>query len=441
MPLASSQSQLTACVDSILLTSAAAVAISDPCVLIDGRQYPTIYSTDNNGLTGKTDLARAIALDCGKFIDTYLTILTRIFGVSMNTAKAANFMSASFSSRLAHGDRHLGNQSVAPYYWIEPTTILPRGFGTVAEEAGYGSLSTVGHMTTLDALPDMRMAVQNGPMSLIGYTHRTARTVPLLLYLQGHALDGLANIRPMNFVAEKFALKGGLHTGTESRANNQDMGYYLWGRGQSGILAPAEATYIGDVMGVAIKHFDMDDRFQITPKHMYSCGELKSATISITPSRLSRVDNGPLGLYERRIQRERTAAVRAMESARQYLYTKGQTGGEMFISSNSELVFVSAGDVTSSPAVRGEVEIDLSRDSVEHRGPPQKRVIHDVPLKLPRVTNSTTMSSHMPVHSRSRVHQEIEFDSGRGQIVAEAQHSGASDIPDVVAGESAPSDQ
>jgi len=381
IPNATCDSQITACVDSILLTTAAAVALSDPCITIEDRVYPSIYSTSCPGQERKLDLGRKIAMDGGALFDTYVTLLGKIFGVSGGSERAANHLFNCMTSTARAPERHLNNETLAPFYWIEPTTILPRTFHTIAEDAGYGSMVSVGDDITLDALPKCKVAVQNGPSTLIGYEHRSARTVPLLMYLQGHRLDGLANIRPMNYLAEKMVLKGGLHSATDSRNLSQDIGWYLWGRGQCSLLAPAECVYIGQTMGVGIKHHTIDDMFTVNPCHMYSASELQTATITMCASRPVRIVDGAICAFDKHIQRERTAAARAMENARSYMYSFGKTGGEQFIASNSELVFASTDNTPSGPVVRGDAVIDESREPIEHKGSTTRKVVH-VPLRV-----------------------------------------------------------
>jgi hypothetical protein len=381
MPSPNNDSQLCACIDSILLSTAAAVTVADPCIRIEDRVYPSIYSTDATGHDRKIDLGRKIALDGGAFSEAYIAAIAKIFGVSGNIERASNHLFNCMTWAARSPERHLGNETVAPFYWIEPTTILKKCFGTVAENEGFGSLVSVGCDVEVDALPKCRVAVQNGPVTLIGYEHRTARTVPLINYLQGHRLDGLANIRPMNYIAEKMVLKGGQHSAEQSRNLSQDIGWYVWGRGQCSITAPAECTYIGSVMGAMIKHHTFDDLFSVLPTHMYNPGELCSARIKMSASRPVRIKDGPLSSFDKHIQRERTAAAKAMENARAYMYNFGMTGGEQFIASNSELIFISDDKKPEGSVVRGEAIVDESREPMERKGAVSKRVVVDQPLR------------------------------------------------------------
>jgi hypothetical protein len=82
--------------------------------------------------------------------------------------------------------------------------------------------------------------------------------------------------------------------------------------------------------------------------------------------------------------KERTAAVRSLENARQYMYAYQKTGGERFIKSNSELLFVKRDDETSGETVNGEIILSKSRQDRKSSGPFANRVYEDAPLKVPQ---------------------------------------------------------
>jgi len=284
--------------------------------------------------------------------------------------------------------RHLKYQCVAPYFWIEPTTLLSKSYNSISENNGLSTIVSMGEEVEVDAVPKAQIAMSRTDTSIIGYEHRTARTVPMLAFLQQHELNGLANIVPWNFVSENMCFKGGNMTAEASRHNNQDVSHYMWGRGQSAIPAPSEMMYIGEKFGVAIKHHTLCDDMTIKANHIYNLHELSTAKIKITCTRPTRVSDDKVSKFPKEVQRIRNSAIKALESAREYLRSLGMTGGEMFVKSNSELVFIQKDTqyVSTSKHEKAEVMIDESQ-RVIRTGPTARKVYQDAALKVPVVKN------------------------------------------------------
>jgi len=136
-------------------------------------------------------------------------------------------------------------------------------------------------------------------------------------------------------------------------------------------------------MGVAISHCEMQDDFSLIEHHMYASREILTASVTIHANKLNRIKNGKLSAFTNNILRNRSAATKALESARQYLRSHGLTGGEKFVSSNSELVFVENDSIKMKNMVHGDVVLNLSREPHEHKGPTASRIYQDTPLKIP----------------------------------------------------------
>ncbi|MCP4237831.1 MAG: hypothetical protein GY770_30395 [Aestuariibacter sp.] len=121
-------------VDSILLTTAGLVAVSDPLVDFAGACYPTTFSSIRGdhaqdagvGVEATTDdaieLATQIALNSDAFIRAYASALCRTFNFSPgNEERVWIHLGGCFRSIQGQFNRHLKYKTVAPWFWVEPT--------------------------------------------------------------------------------------------------------------------------------------------------------------------------------------------------------------------------------------------------------------------------------------------------------------------------------
>lgn len=337
IPSRHSKSQLCACVDSILLTTAALCAISDPTVILDGKRYPTTVSSSQvAGVARQADLSTKIAAICGKYCENYIKGLCQIFGLTLSTDIAVGHLISSFNHRVNIPDRHLDIETVAPFYWIEPTTILSDNFDSQAQSSGYGVWVSVGGSKIYPALPHAEKLVNTGLQSMVRFENVTARRVPLFQHLQNHALDGNANIILSNFVEEKMLLTGGVLSDGAKRTAGTGINGYLWGRGQSSLIVPSEVMYTGQRVIARCVHSMFTNMGTMNITHIPNSDEILRTEITFRCSRPERIADGGLAVYNRVIRRNRTSAALALENAITMLMSMSITGGERFIPSNSE---------------------------------------------------------------------------------------------------------
>nr|WAK73624.1 capsid protein [Phytophthora palustris toti-like virus 10] len=392
IPNAQNGSQLCAVVDTILLASAAASAQSDPCVTIDGRVYPTVYSSGlmlDKGIESEgdfatrmsKDLSHKIGADCGQFVENYVRNVGKLFGMKDESYIAVSHMKMAFNSHCDKENRHLKFRTVAPYYWIEPTSVATLS-ESVSDAAGFGPLVNPGEVTTVKLLPDAKVLAEQGFSALVSFEMRTARTVPLFTFLNNHLKNGLTHIEPLNYDGTKMFLKGGARACDEARNAHEKMNNYLWGRGQSMLCAPSECGYIGKRVACRFNFATTDDMFIVTNNHIPNLEELRSGTCSIRTSKPMRVNNDGIMSFSKRMLKDRNNAVRALEAARNVYNFSHQTGGEMFIWSNTE-IDVTEESVTSSSKVTVASQPVPGPRSVVHekRGPFAKRIIQDMPMR------------------------------------------------------------
>nr|UGZ04785.1 coat protein [Starmerella bacillaris totivirus 1] len=257
---------------------------------------------------------RIIAATCRPFVISYSNVLCDMFNVTKDRVdNMSSTLAASISSM--DGDRHLAGETVAPYFWIEPTGILSRRYGTPAEDAGLGPITYYGSKTEQSLFERVEVRESRNGESEIVMAFTNARNCGLLNFLGSHRLDGLAHVRLTKFTADRFALTRLDNEVTGARARNAHIGEYTWGRGQTFIKAPAEMLYLGNAIGAVVTHYDntslLDDP---QPLHMFSAAEL-GGSVTWDVSRLGYV--GTLTMHDSAVlpDRMKTIAVKSLHNA------------------------------------------------------------------------------------------------------------------------------
>lgn len=118
-------------VDSIALATAAAVAAADPGTLLEGNWFPTVLSAgelspDGTPTSADTDAAEQLSnlrQDISRFSQRYVVSLGKLFGVEGTMGDPAKHLTLA-AGCLQHS-RHLAYSLVSPYFWIEPTSLIP----------------------------------------------------------------------------------------------------------------------------------------------------------------------------------------------------------------------------------------------------------------------------------------------------------------------------
>lgn len=283
-PLAGSgPSYTSAWVDAVALKTAAAVAHCDPCVTVNGGLYPTVFtssqgdlqppgnSESNPTLHDGQSIGRQISGDGSRFAPLYIRALNYIFGRSTNSGVAESHMCSILNQVMYNAeDRHLQHKTVAPYFWIEPTSLIPRDMlGSEAERGGFGSLVTPGtkwDSPYFERFYEMDKG-RNANFTTIAFKMRTARTAGLVAAYAGTPAE-LAGLKLYQFDEDSIVLAGdqGPTIGDvpTKHAQADPLSSYLWRRGQSPLPAPAELINIQGSYAAKYKIVDWDDNFDAT---------------------------------------------------------------------------------------------------------------------------------------------------------------------------------
>lgn len=335
--LASTQPQsIAAWVDAIALKTAAAVSHCDPLVPGPGGWYPTVFTSaageiSPSGSVGAepddTDaraIGRQIAADLSRFAPIYMRALVQIFGLRTNSSIAeGHFCTAAARCLEQPGatDRHLRYKTVAPYFWIEPTSLLARDqFNTLCESEGYGAKVTPGGERTEPCFEQFSQLARgsNANHMTAAFKMRSARTSALVCAL---ATDpaALASIRLYQFDSSSIILPGdqGVVTGDvqTKHAAAEPLSSYLWTRGQSCFPAPAEFINTQGNYGAKIKLVDWDDDFQATLVDLPDDGEMATTPILFRVSIPTGISAGQSNAGDRNVKRARTRAAIALSQA------------------------------------------------------------------------------------------------------------------------------
>lgn len=334
-------------VDGTVLQCAGAVAICDPLVMVDGDMYATTLASSyeysnvealheanrltdadedpNEGRDGDAlSLIKKMQNSFPSFMALYSKALGRIYGLQGGSSTVVKSGVATIGSMIGRTNRHLKYKVVNPYFWIEPTgsTRFDVSDFPVTRE-GIGRLAAFGENGTRPAFCDVTEVGDNGFSTAYKIKWKCARRHGMLQHLTAHQEDGLAHIMPRQVNSNKIT---GLGVGANGREDeslteklNQGRGMdeYLWRRGTSSVIGPAEVMTPGAKMGLVVQYRDVSGGgLRVTSLHSPTPQEMTQSVV-FEVSGLAAVNvtvRGPGPTV--RSRRQRDLAARALDSAR-----------------------------------------------------------------------------------------------------------------------------
>ncbi|BAN51774.1 putative capsid protein [Rosellinia necatrix victorivirus 1] len=321
-------------VDSIALVTAALVAHSDPGDHYQGEWFPTFFlgATPTDGdarpgqhTAGTAAMAGAIRAqllnDQERFWQNYCRGLGMIFCAEGASDLAVRFsVTASYS--LGADCRHLRHASVAPWFWIEPTSLLPSTLlGTEAESIGHASF---GGRDSQSLLPAWEAIVPAGgrDTTFSAYHVRlpSARRAAMLTHWLGHELNGLGalSIRQLDPTTVVHPGACAAHPDVRDRVEAAlPITDYLWTRGQSPFPAPGEFLNLGATAGIFVRHATFTDDGDITMTHLPAAREMVNCAITIEVGRPLSIANGATNAADATARRARTRGARELVAVKQ----------------------------------------------------------------------------------------------------------------------------
>ncbi|AAS68035.1 coat protein [Chalara elegans RNA Virus 1] len=405
---------------------AAAVAPSDPGENYNGEWFPTFYSGTKGGdptvrpggdCPGNSETSGRIRsqllADCEKFFRNYIPALGRIFGLTGSPNLAVTV--AVGMSRFLHADpRHLRYASVAPWYWIEPTSLLPSDFlGSVAEMNGSGSFGGKDSTKTKLAWEDIELAGdRDTTFSAYRAKFLSPRRAWFMAHWNGHPDNGLGCIRLRQADPNGFIHPGRGTSGADLRDRLEDdapISDYLWDRGQSPFCAPGELLNLGSTIGFLVRHVTFDDDGIPTTEHVPTSREFLDTTVTIEVGRPLSISIGKSNCPDSKARRARTRATielgaasrraRAFGSAAVAEMPTLSTAPRALTFAPSRLMVKDTGGGAGSSRHGADSGGSGADDAARKAdGVPVRATAHNQPVRFPTLANPTgpTRSSAAP---------------------------------------------
>lgn len=319
-------------VDAIALTTAAVVAHCDPGITLNGYWFPTFFNgtsrDDAEGRPGDTlegtaqmsqRNAAQLVNTLGTFGPLYIGALGRIFAADGSVDRAVSHLCAS-GGIFGSDNRHLRYPTVTPYFWIEPTSLIPHDFlGTPAEAGGAGSFGGKDTLRTREGWEDI---VQVGaPDTVFSAYHalmRFPRTSWFLVHWLNHPANGLGSM-PIRQLDPNGIIQPG-HCAAQPQVRDRvdaslPLTDYLWTRGQSPFCAPGELLNLAGTIGFLVKHLTLDDEGVPTPEHLPTAREFLTTEVTIHVGRPTGIATGPSNQRDAGVRRAKTRAARELAAA------------------------------------------------------------------------------------------------------------------------------
>lgn len=318
-------------IDSILLGSAALVAHCDPMVTIGDRLYPTVITIPNvekedGTVKTEAEVAAEMAVTfvglLSRFAPNYVRAITKLFGLMCDSCLHSEKMIASISFVTTNTvPRHLAFSQLAPFFWIEPTTIIAKDYlGTAAERGGSGALVTPGEKAVMPMFEGYgALDTEEVVMSDWALGYRSARTCGFALYTANHPSDGLACCQLKAFDSSLVVLGKIGYEDIVAAKNARGFIFLsdlMWTRGQSKLPHPAEALYTGDVIGATIVHQVVGPQGTLQKKrHIPRATDLTATVVTLTAVRPTYVGVSKACKESAQVSRKRSRGAHALERA------------------------------------------------------------------------------------------------------------------------------
>jgi hypothetical protein len=392
-------------VDGVLLATAAASAVSDPTVLVGSRRYPTVLlsyagepeagGSRNDGTAADArSITTQLGAGGGAFSDLYVAELARLFMVSGGEDTAARGLCQMFGAIVGTDERHARHRAIAPYYWIEPTSLYHSIPDTPACRHGFGPICGTDMRRSLPIGEDITCHGTHYYEQHYDLTWRSARTTGLAVHMLGHLRGGAGNVFVRQANPEMFAFKGAGDAADTRGAMlaQEDLATFMWGHVSCGIPAPSEMMYVGEQIRIAVKTAIPGPNFSAEQTHSFTLHDIYgpgSCTIDCDSTRPAAIPAGPMVDDRRRVRRARAHAEFALEACRSAMgrgpAATSVHGGISF----SEPSQPRASDLTESAgavALAPEEAREVLVGPVARQGPAEAHVMHRAPMR-PRLGN------------------------------------------------------
>nr|WMJ90929.1 coat protein [Beauveria bassiana victorivirus 3] len=319
-------------VDALALVTAGVVAHCDPGVVYSGKWFPAFYqgtgpadgdmrpgdhTVGNEGMAARN--RSQLLAELPRFARQYMDALGKIFSAQGSLSLSVSVF-CSHANALSSKSRHLAYPSITPYFWVEPTSLIPHDFlGSDAEAGGSGALVSPLGVRTKPAWEDARCH-PGGDVEYSAHTvaFRNARSAWFLAHWNGHPLNGLGAIRVRQMDAS-LIIQPGPHPShplvVDRLEANSHLGEYLWTRGQSSLCAPGEFLNLGGALAFLVHHHSFDDMGIPTMEHVPNAIEFPGTSVTLSVGRPRGRSAGASNFTESDARRARTRATRELAAS------------------------------------------------------------------------------------------------------------------------------
>lgn len=266
-PLSDDVASYRSVFDSSALLIAALVAESDPGVVVNEKIVPFVSSCENelpNSAYGYHH-HQMISNNCGAFITRYIKGLSLGLGMTTISTTAANHLKCVMQSSTLSNDRHLKRQTVAPWYWIEPTSIISHSIALELHVSdAIGSFSYT-NFTVNEKMFSGEVSISANWLSeyCLQFEYTNMRESLLLRWLAMRVEDGLANMKLTQCDDGQFCCVGpnfDYSKLTDGNRNNfvtmQDL---RWRSLDNNVPKPSEGMYTSSGVEVCVNWVGYDD--------------------------------------------------------------------------------------------------------------------------------------------------------------------------------------
>ncbi|BCA66667.1 coat protein [Colletotrichum fructicola victorivirus 1] len=334
-------------VDSIALATAAVCVHADPGLVYGGRWFPTLYNgtsdadgivrpgQDQPGTPAMADRNRSQLLaSVNKFYQEYIRGISIVFGATGDVSLACRFQGAA-SYSLPQNPRHLRYPTVTPWFWVEPTGILPHDFmGSAAELNGIASFAYKDTTRTRSAWEHLtQVGEADSTFSAYVAEFRSPRQQWFFNHWLGHPLNGLGAVRVRQLDPNAIIQPGACLAHPDIRDRVEaDLPFtdYLWTRGQSPFPAPGELLNLAGTVGFLVRHLTYNDDGIPHEEHLPSRREFLDTSVTIEVGRPIGLPNGLTNAGDNNSRRARTRASNELAASRRRAAVFGRPDvGEM----------------------------------------------------------------------------------------------------------------
>jgi len=401
----SEYAHVSALTDGIALASAGLVAHCDPGIYFNGQWFPTVLdgshgttqlALSGSGGTGSPQRALSQLIDStAAFSRLYIRGLGKLFGCEGESRLASEHFAGMVSS-IREPPRHLSHASLCPWFWIEPTSIIPADF--LSSDAEYAGAASIVGPRAERTLPAFQGALTNhdafGASTSAAVRMPFLRSSALLMHMHGRPLNGLAHYIPRQLDPE-----GILHPGADAevpsvadRVNGGlDIGRYLWVRGQSMFPPPGEFINTGVGMGFEARHLTVDRAGNYTLNNIPSPSHAFTTTVTFRSAPLVGLAPGRICALTKSTQRARTRGLDALRTARSraaIFGTAESAGMPIRLSAPASIPAIAERPQPSRPSTTGT---HAEKPAVVQDAPDDSGLRKTVPAPVTGVLGSQTM--------------------------------------------------